>query len=284
MLATGHLLAGAAMALVILRFDAFGYIGRTVVVVALVLLSGILIWASIRITGPAGAGAGKPHPSVRAAQRTAESSERGALVRPSTEVADQASGGSRSEAEGKAPLPAREKGLDDDREAPEDLTVRVEAAGGVGDGDSGEPEAEPEPASTNSAPDVEAGREAEGIDLAGYREMLVRVWERYLRQGDGHFNSHGLQAQLEALGIGEPVSEGGDVGAEGNVLVVEHPEQDSGRFFVLPSFAKSPRAASAWFEDVSDGALTRRTRKIHTLAEGKWTDTGFVVIAKGRIE
>ena len=55
------------------------------------------------------------------------------------------------------------------------------------------------------------------------------------------------------------------------------------RFYVLPSFAKSPRAVADWFDDSSDGALTGRTERVLQIADGRWTHTGFEVARRGRV-
>ena len=112
---------------------------------------------------------------------------------------------------------------------------------------------------------------------------VVEAWAHYRRNGDGFFTARGLQRQFGALGVAARVRDGLDVGAGGDVLVVEADPPDPDRFFVVPSFVKSPGAAPEWFEDAGDGALSARTQTIHKLAEGKWTDSSFAVVEKGSI-
>ena len=122
-------------------------------------------------------------------------------------------------------------------------------------------------------------------DLPG---TLIKAWERYRREGDGFFTAKGLRQQLDALGIAASVQDGSAVDALGDLLLVTvgpggGAEGHGDRFFVVPSFVKSPRAAQDWFEDASSGALSTTTTTIHRIAEGRWTSTSFTVIARGRI-
>ena len=150
--------------------------------------------------------------------------------------------------------------------------------------------APPEPSPHDATPPEPAtgGPAAPGpshntLGLDGDRPV-IDAWRRYRRDGDGFFTARGLERQLDSLGFRAEVREGSAVDAAGDVLVVEAGGPDTGHFFVVPSFMKSPGAAPQWFEDASGGTLSARTRTIHRLAEGKWTDTSFAVVRKGRIE
>ena len=138
-----------------------------------------------------------------------------------------------------------------------------------------------EPSPDHTAPPEPSPRHTLGLDAY---PSVIEAWRRYRRDGDGFFTAQGLRRQLEGLGFGASVREGSAVDAHGDVLVVEAGEPDIGHFFVVPSFMKSPGAAPEWFEDASGGALSARTRTIHRLAEGTWTDTSFAVVEKGVIE
>lgn len=110
---------------------------------------------------------------------------------------------------------------------------------------------------------------------------LIGVWDAYRREGDGHFNAQGLQEQLDARHLGATVREHEQVGARDCLLVVETPS-GSPAFYVLPSFTKSPRKVSEWFDDHSDGALTGRIEKVLKVAQGRWTEDGMIdTIQKG---
>ena len=85
---------------------------------------------------------------------------------------------------------------------------------------------------------------------------LIQVWDTYRREGDGHFTKRGLQKQLDDMEFQATVSADNRVGSSDCLLVVQTESQGPG-FFVLPSFAKSPRAVRRWFADRSDGALNR---------------------------
>ena len=310
MLAAGLLLAGAVVAVVLLEFRALGTIGQTVAIAALALLSGTLIWTGVRIGGRIGVGDGKASrlpDDASPVKRVAEVSLPAEVPVPSladAQLANEVSEEASTVSEGEPPPYAATEDARDDRDRPRDsdATVEpatdtavepgadtpVERADGVGEDESVEsaPVAESTVSPRAAEPESGVARkvEARAVDLQDYRKKLIAGWDRYRVDGDGHFNTHGLEQQLNRSETPANVRDGGAVEAEGSVLVVEHPGGDDGRFFVLPSFTKSPRASPDWFHDAGDGALTRRTRTIHKLAEGEWTDSQFAVIKKGRIE
>ncbi|MCY4594347.1 MAG: hypothetical protein OXC19_06045 [Bryobacterales bacterium] len=109
---------------------------------------------------------------------------------------------------------------------------------------------------------------------------LVAAWDTYRRNGDGHFHSRGLQRVLDELGIEATVNTGDPVGLGRRALIVETPNRQ-GYFYVLPSFASSPREVANWFKDSSSGALTGRTERVISVAEGRHTATGAEVIKQG---
>lgn len=111
---------------------------------------------------------------------------------------------------------------------------------------------------------------------------LIGAWDAYRRTGDGHFNPRGLQRVLDHRGIGATVSGGERIGVGGSILIVETPARKA-HFYVLPSFAKSPRAVADWFDDSSGGALTGRTERVIQVAEGRWTAPGFHVVRRGQV-
>ena len=107
---------------------------------------------------------------------------------------------------------------------------------------------------------------------------LIGVWQQYWQTGDGHFNASGFGSELTASGFTAKVVEGAEVGAGDHVLIID-PQSADQQFYVLPSFATSPRSVQQWFDDQSSGALTATTRRVITVALGRWTDsrTGEVV-------
>ncbi len=110
---------------------------------------------------------------------------------------------------------------------------------------------------------------------------LISVWEVYRREGDGHFTAQGLQERLNARNFGASVREHEHLGERDCLLLVDTPSR-SREFYVLPSFTKSPRKVSKWFDDHSDGALTGRIEKVLKVAEGRWTEDGMLdTIKKG---
>ena len=109
---------------------------------------------------------------------------------------------------------------------------------------------------------------------------LIAAWDAYRRNGDGHFNSRGLQSVLDDLGIEATVNGGDPVGLGRKGLIVETSNQQ-GRFYVLPSFATSPREVADWFVDSSSGALTGRIERIISVAEGRHTASGHEAIKQG---
>lgn len=111
---------------------------------------------------------------------------------------------------------------------------------------------------------------------------LIRVWDTYRREGDGHFTERGLQQQLDDMDFQATVSADDRVGSGDCLLVVQIESQEPG-FFVLPSFAKSPRAVRRWFADRSDGALNRTIHQVAEVAEGRWTPKGPEVANMGLV-
>ncbi len=139
--------------------------------------------------------------------------------------------------------------------------------------DSGEETLPPEPGQPDEpAPSMREPQESD----------LIAVWDAYRRKGDGHFNVEGLKSQLADHGFAAEVMTSSHVGASDYLLIVETASRKP-HFFVLPSFAKSPRTVEAWFKDNSDGALTGRIRRVQAVAEGRWTNTGCDLIQKGTI-
>ena len=117
---------------------------------------------------------------------------------------------------------------------------------------------------------------------------LITAWDNYRRDGDGHFSRRGLQSVLDQRGLAANVSAGDPVGAVGAVLIVETPP-NSPRFYVLPSFNKSPRSVADWFDDSTSGALTGRPERLVRVAQGRWVESEagierrFEVIERGEI-
>ena len=132
--------------------------------------------------------------------------------------------------------------------------------------------------------------EEAGGDIAERRigtvepDALIAAWDDYRRRGDGHFNAAGLRRTLVQRGFNAEVGEGTAVGAGANVLVVE-PNLPDRRFYVVPNFAKSPRAVAAWFDDAGGGALTGRVTSVLKVAQGRWVDGdgGFDVVERGSV-
>ena len=275
MLAMGLLLAGAVVAVVLLEFDRLDEVGRTVAIAGLVVLAGIGIWAyahSIRARGePWMAPSSSQAPEARVERRSPTG-------RP--ERSEPVKEGLAPSQDDPEPAPPSETadGVSEPGQATATRDLRHERASKERDEGSGH-------AGRARAAEPESGiSEPQAPDPSAVHDSVVEAWRQYLRHGDGHFNVVGFRRQLSTAGLQLSVTDGARVRAGETVLLVEGPTQSAGRFFVVPSFMKSPRAAPDWFEDVGDGALTRRTRKVHRLVEGEWTEAGFKVIGKGSIE
>ncbi len=271
----GLLLAGAVVAVVLLEFDRLDEVGRTVAIAGLAVLAGIGLWAyvqTIRTMGEPGmapSSARAPGPGVARPSRTdrPERSEPGEeslaqkQIDPEPSQRSEAANGGTKQGQAMATRDARKE------EASEERDERTTVTDGTG---------ATEPESVVSEPHA--------LDPSAVHDSVVEAWRQYLRNGDGHFNAAGFQRQLSASGMQLSVTNGARVRAGETVLLVEDATHPAGRFLVVPSFVKSPRAVPDWFEDVGDGALTRRTRKVHRLGEGEWTEAGFKIIGKGSIE
>ena len=145
-------------------------------------------------------------------------------------------------------------------------------SGSVADGDT-------PPSRTTSTPATEPNpRSVTELQPSG----LIAAWDTYRRSGDGHFNDRGLQRVLDKRGIEAIVSGGDRIGVGSSALIVESSAQ-KGHFYVLPSFAKSPRAVSEWFDDSSGRSLTGRTERVINVAEGRWTGNDFQVVRRGEV-
>ena len=312
MLAMGCFLAGVVVAVALLEFHRFGLAGRATAIGVATFWSCILVWAGVRlgrrVAVPGHVAAGSPDPPVASAggarDRNGPAAERigrrGAPEDGEVVVGPKPSNGPKAAPERPKATHRAERGDDGGRRSRRDRRGVVGAVEQTHDRGERETEAageEPASAAGTAAANVADGQ-TQGPESSEVRrgsagpapdrlvsgEALIRAWRRYLQFGDGHFNATGLRRQLAELGVEAVVVAGDRVDAGDNVLVVQDPAPDAERFFVLPSFTKSPRSAPEWYADRSDGALTRRTHRIHRLAEGKWTEEGFAVVAKGSIE
>ena len=271
----GLLLAGAVVAVVLLEFDRLDEVGRTVAIAGLVVLSGIAMWAyvqTLRTRGEFGmvsSSAQAPEPGVP---------RRSPADRPTrSEPVEEELAPRQGDPEPTQPSETAHGGGEPGQTTAE-RDLRKEQA-------SEERDAGPGHTGGTVATEPESGiPEPRAPDPSAVHDSVVEAWRQYLRHGDGHFNVVGFRRQLSTSGLQLSVSDGARVQAGETVLLVEGLSHPDGRFLVVPNFMKSPRAAPDWFEDVGDGALTRRTRKVHRLGEGEWTGAGFKVIEKGRIE
>ena len=290
MLLAGIFLAGVFVAIVFLKIDQFDKVTIKVTIDELALLLGILaLWSGIMMW-----------PYVRNSRLRTKQGATPTAARPPAERSNEPLSGQRGSPElwdevAAGHLPGSREVADGSEARDEihdqDLIERpAEPLGTEGDVSiSDRPRSEVMPegstseesASADSDVGVDSGRVA--ADLSVFRRSLKMTWHEYLQHGDGHFNAAGLKKHLAVTGIEARVRRGDAVKAGDNVLIVEDATRGTGQFFVVPSFTKSPRAALDWFEDASDGTLTRRTQKLSRLAEGRWTETGFVIVRKGTI-
>ena len=292
MLAIGLFLAGVVVAVVLLGFDRFDETGRTVAIAGLVVLSGIMLLACFQMSRRQTEANGVPRsPAGESEQGVGPTLLAGTTERSTIAEEDLVSGQSASgkgDSEGSA---AEQSASEFARPVEGQLgDGQDEPLGSYGESTGTDPSesetgaAEPDFLGASEEIDTEDESTRPTPDLSLLRESVIGAWREYLRRGDGHFNADGLREQFKASGLEVSVKSGESVGAADNVLLVENLAHSTGRFLVVPSFTKSPRAAPDWFDDVSDGVLTRRTRRIHRLAEGVWTESGFDVVEKGSIE
>ena len=251
---------------------------------AAVVVAGILVWRHGR-SGPSGdvAAAAEVERGTRdAADHGAERERAGGGARAGD--ADRVRGAGGDAAWG---------GPTDSRGAPPDGShagggaAQPEAAAEPGEGELDAEEGDAhDPDLPHDHADDSDDRPAE-VSLAEISAALVEAWERYRREGDGFFTARGLQEELDALEFEATVQDGSALDAKRDVLLVTvgsgGGDGDGDRFFVVPSFVKSPGAAPDWFEDASSGALSTTTTTIHRIAEGRWTATSFKVVERGRI-
>ena len=136
---------------------------------------------------------------------------------------------------------------------------------------------EPSPPATTAPP-------SDALELATPGpDDLIGVWQQYWQTGDGHFNASGFGSKLTASGFTAKVIAGAEVGAGDHVLIID-PQSADQQFYILPSFATSPRSVQQWFDDQSSGALTATTRQVIMVALGRWTDPRTVeVVKKGAV-
>lgn len=174
------------------------------------------------------------------------------------------------------PIPVQQREVESGTAPDEDLPGRS-THDSAGEGRVSEPLQEV-PTTSTGTPETLAQNEGQRdppVAAEVQAADLIGVWEAYRREGDGHFNAQGLQEQLDARHLGATVREHEQVGARDCLLVVETPS-GSPAFYVLPSFTKSPRKVSGWFDDHSDGALTGRIEKVLKVAQARWTEDGMI--------
>lgn len=294
MLGMGLFLAGIAVGVVLLEFERLDSVGQNVAIGGLVILSGTAMWAFVQIRRSRG------EPDVAHSPPDARGSAVGRQQMADGRQESQL--GNREPSPGQvgrtaSPNAANAEDREKERAAAGHESKEVQPSGERNDPreDPSDPKSpfaiEPEgesvvvssPATGASPPEgVESRRHAP--DPLAMREAVVRAWRQYLKEGDGHFNASGFRAQLEVSGLELSVKDGDMVQAGDTLLLVEDPSDEGNRFLAVPNFTKAPGAAPKWFDDVGDGALGRRAKRIHALAEGEWTEAGFKVIEKGSIE
>jgi hypothetical protein len=112
------------------------------------------------------------------------------------------------------------------------------------------------------------------------RDRLIEVWEDYWRHGDGHFNAAGLRRHLRDAGLGGEVVSDQSFGDQ--VLAVKF--DDSGTLYLLPNFAKPPRAVAEWFDAIGTSSRLARIGRLHEPARVRRAPGGIEVVQKGTVE
>lgn len=111
---------------------------------------------------------------------------------------------------------------------------------------------------------------------------LIEVWDRYLSQGDGHFDASGLQEQLEAVGVEGGVVAGHELGVGDVVLGVYGPE-DAQRLYLLPNFSYSPGAVAEWFVDEGSGGRNAMIQRLNQVAVVRRVGQGIELVQQGAV-
>jgi hypothetical protein len=115
----------------------------------------------------------------------------------------------------------------------------------------------------------------------GFRpEDLIRVWEAYEAEGEGHFTADGLARGLDAAGIEARALSGEELGAGDAVLGVAA-LRGNGPIYVLPDFNRPSSAVSRWFEDQGSGVRTAAIKRLDKVAEVERRGGELVVLRKG---
>lgn len=269
-LCLGGYLLGLATSLLSTRFSSFDDLWKGVIVLLVVALAAVSLTAGLILIR-----------SREGLQRSGSSGKADVAVRgetaasPGTQLAG--NGGSRSprehpkvgreEPEKRATHDAMDRRVSSNRPTRQ---VSVSERPGPMPGTSNERRQGP---SVKVSPPADSPVEPQASDL-------IQVWDTYRREGDGHFTKRGLQKQLDDMEFQATVSADVRVGSSECLLVVQT-ESQGPAFFVLPSFAKSPRAVQRWFADRSDGALNRTIHQVAEVAEGRWTRKGAEVANLG---
>lgn len=111
-------------------------------------------------------------------------------------------------------------------------------------------------------------------------EDLIRVWEAYEAEGDGHFTAAGLARGLDAAGLDARAVSGEELGVGDAVLGVVSTSDDR-RIYVLPDFNRPSSALSRWFEDQGSGVRTAPIKRLLEVAEAEIREGELAVRRKG---
>jgi hypothetical protein len=111
---------------------------------------------------------------------------------------------------------------------------------------------------------------------------LVDVWEVYLKSGS-RFNEAGLRRQLSASQIDAEVIPGSQFGG-GDIVHAVDLKDGSGILYLLPDFAKPPRALEEWFHSRDSGSRMARIQRLVRPATARRSGGRINLESKGEIE
>jgi hypothetical protein len=151
------------------------------------------------------------------------------------------------------------------------------------------PKGNPFPLPTSASP-VASRPPADPVGSASWSDpvsradssRLIDVWETYLKSG-AMFNETGLRRQLETSQIDADVIPGSQFGGGDSVHAVDL-KDGSGILYLLPDFAKPPRALEEWFQSRDSGSRMARIKRLVRPATARRSGGRINLESKGEVE
>ena len=111
---------------------------------------------------------------------------------------------------------------------------------------------------------------------------LIEIWDGYCRSG-ARFNDAGLLRHIETAGLQAEVIPGNQFGGGESVLAVDL-KDGSGILYLLPDFAKPPRAIEEWFQSRDSGSRMARIQRLVRPATARRSGGRINLESKGEVE